>query len=334
MLAAVILLTPLGGLAAAAGVLSFAAGIFAYRRVRAVRDALGLAAPRHGPDVVTFAALAATFVLVGVAAAQPALSHDTAQRVRKDAAALFVLDTSRSMAASVGPTELTRLARAKSAAMALRAAIPDVESGVSTLTDRVLPNLLPVADTASFDATVERAVGIEQPPPRSTGLRATTYGVLGAIPAAGFFAASAKHRAIVLLTDGESRPFDPGALGRALDGIGVVIVRFWDRHESVFEASGRPEVAYRPDPSAPAVLDALAAATGGRVFGEADLGRASRQLRMLFGRGPTTPTLARAHRETSLAPYAALGALAPLAFLLWRPSIRRAPRQPGVREPS
>lgn len=325
MLGAVILLTPLGGLAAAAALLPLAVGAIAYRRVRAVRDALGLPAPRHGTDVVAPAALAAMFVFVGVAAAQPALSHDTVQRVRTDAAALFVLDTSRSMAASIGPTGRTRLARAKSAAIALRATIPDVESGVATLTDRVLPNLLPVADTASFDATVERAVGIEQPPPRFTSARATTYGALGAIPRAGFFPASAKHRAIVLLTDGESQPFDPGALGRALDGIHVVIVRFWDRHESVYGASGRPESAYRPDPSAPAMLEALATATGGRVFGEADLGSASTQLRTLFGRGPTTRTLARARQETSLAPYATLVALVPLAFLLWRPRIRRAP---------
>jgi hypothetical protein len=324
MLGAVILLTPLGGLAAAVGLLPFAAGAIAYRRVGAVRDGLGLATPRRGRDVLALTALAATFLLVGVAAAQPALSHDTVQRVRKDAAALFVLDTSRSMAASPGPTGRTRLARAKSAATTLRAAIPDVESGVATLTDRVLPNLLPVADTASFDATVERAVGIEQPPPRSTGVRATTYDALGAIPAAGFFARSAKHRAIVLLTDGESQAFNPGALGRALGGTRVVIVRFWDRRESVFEASGRPEGAYRPDPSAPTMLDALAAATGGRVFGESDLGRASTQLRALFGRGPTTRTLARARRETSIAPYAALGALVPLAFLFWPPKIRRA----------
>lgn len=330
MLAAVILLTPLGGLAAAVALLPFAAGAIAYRRVRAVRDALGLAAPRRGRDVVALTALAATFVLVGVAAAQPALSHDTVQRARTDAAALFILDTSRSMAASRGPTGRTRLARAKSAATALRAAIPDVESGVATLTDRVLPNLLPVADAASFDATVERAVGIEQPPPRSTGVRATTYDALAAVPTAGFFARSAKHRAIVLLTDGESRPFDPGALGRTLNGTGVVIVRFWDRHEAVFRAAGRPESAYRPDPSAAVMLDALAAATGGHVFGEADLGRASTQLRSLFGRGPTTRTLARARRETSLAPYAALGALVPLTFLFWRPKIRRAPAGPVV----
>jgi hypothetical protein len=322
-LGAVILLTPLGALTVAVVLVPFAAAAIAGRRARTVRDALGLAAPRRGTDVGGLAALAATFVLVGVAAAQPALSHDTVQRVRKDAAALFVLDTSRSMAASVGAAGRTRLARAKSAATALRAAIPGVESGVATLTDRVLPNLLPVADTASFDATVERAVGIEQPPPRSTGVRATTYGALGPIPAAGFFPGSAKHRAIVLLTDGESQPFDPGALGRALDGIHVVIVRFWDRHESVFEASGRPEVAYRPDPSAPGVLDTLAAATGGRVFGEADLGRASAQLRAVFGHGPTAPTVARARRETVLAPYAALAALVPLAFLFWQRRGRR-----------
>jgi hypothetical protein len=332
ILGGVVLLTPLGSLAAAVGLLPLVAGAIAYRRVRAVRNALGLAAPRRGGDVVALAALATTFVLVGVAAAQPALSHDTVRRVRTDAAALFVLDTSRSMAAAAGPASRTRLARAKSTAMALRASIPEVEAGVATLTDRVLPNLLPVAGTASFDATVERAVGIEQPPPRATGVRATTYGALGAIPAAGYFAASAKHRAIVLLTDGESQPFDAGALGRALHGTGLVIVRFWDRHESVFDASGRPEGAYRPDPSADTVLDALAVATGGRVFGEADLRQASTRLRAVLGRGPTSRTLTRGRGETPLAPYAALGALLPLAVLFWRPKIRREPAD--VSEPS
>ena len=42
----------------------------------------------------------------------------------------------------------------------------DVPAGVGTLTDRALPNLLPIADAAAFDATVERAIGIERPPPQ------------------------------------------------------------------------------------------------------------------------------------------------------------------------
>jgi hypothetical protein len=318
MLAGLTLLTPFGAVAAAAVLLPLAALAVGARRAGAVRVALRLEAPRGGGDVAALVALVATFLLLGLAATQPALSHDTVQRVRKDAQALFVLDTSRSMAASAGPASRTRLARAKAAATALRAAIPGVESGIVTLTDRVLPDLLPVADISSFDATVQRAVGIEQPPPRSVSVRATSYDALGAIRAGGFFASSAKHRAIVLLTDGESRPFDPGALGRTLQGTDVVIVRFWHPGESIFVAYGRRERAYRPDPSAPAVLDTLAVATGGRVFGEGDLGEAATRLGALFGSGPTTRALASARRETPLAPYAALAALLPLAMLLWR----------------
>lgn len=320
MVGALTLLTPLGALAAAAVVLPLAALFAAARRAGAVRAALHLRAPHHGTDLIALAALVGVFVLIGLAATQPALSHDTLQRVRKDAQALFVLDTSRSMSAASSPSGKTRLARARSAAATLRAAVPDVESGIATLTDRVLPNLLPVADRASFDATLQRSVGIEEPPPRSVSVRATTYTALGEIPESGFFESTAKRRAIVVLTDGESSPFDPGALGRSLAGTGVVVVGFWSPGESVFGPSGRPEVAYRPDPAAPATLDALAAATGGSAFGESDLGAAAARLRGLLGNGPTEPVVGRTRSETPLAPFVALVALAPLALFVRRRS--------------
>ena len=60
------------------------------------------------------------------------------------------------MAAALTPRAPTRLDRAVSAAAALRASIPNVEAGIATLTDRVLPDLLPVADRPSFDATLAR----------------------------------------------------------------------------------------------------------------------------------------------------------------------------------
>jgi hypothetical protein len=318
MLASLTLLTPAGALAAATLLVPVAAIALAARRVRVVRAALGLRAPRHGTDLVAFGALAAAFVLVGLAAAQPALSHDAARRVRKDAQVLFVLDTSRSMAAAPGPSARTRLERAEAAATALRAAVPDVESGVATLTDRVLPDLLPVADSASFDAVLGRAVGIERPPPRNTAVRATSFAALAAVPAAGFFAASASHRAIVLLTDGESRPYDPGEVGRALGRTGLVLVRVGGPHEAVYGPGGQPETAYRPDPSAPAILDALAAATNGRVFSEGDLAGAAHRLRELVGNGPTAQARTRSRREKPRAPYALLVALVPLGFFVRR----------------
>ena len=324
MLASLTLLTPLGALAIAAVVLPLAAIAEAARRLRATRTALGLRTPRPGGDLVALAALVGTFVLLALAATQPALSHDTVTRVRKDAQALFVLDTSRSMAASSSKNGPTRLARAKAAAIALRASIPDVEAGVATLTDRVLPNLLPVADRPSFDATVRRSVGIEEPPPRSTTLRATSFSALGAIPSSGFFASSAKKRAIVVLTDGESNGFDPSALGRSLAGTGVVVVHVGNSGESVFGRSGRPETGYRPDPNASTALDSLAAATGGdRAFGEDELGAAGKQLTSLLGTGPTVAAVARTRRETPLGPFVALLALLPLVlFVAARSSAR------------
>jgi hypothetical protein len=318
MLAALTLLTPLGAVVTVAVVLPLVAVLEAARRVSTVRAALHLHAPRHGTDLSALAALIGVFVLIGLAATQPALSHDTVQRVRKDTQALFVLDTSRSMSAAAGPSAKTRLGRAKAAAASLRAAIPDVESGIATFTDRVLPDLLPVADLPSFDATLQRSVGIEEPPPSSVSVRATTFTALEAIPQSGFFATTAKRRAIVLLTDGESSPFDPGAIGRALARTDLVVVRFWSANESIFGPSGRPETAYRPDPSAPAALDALAAATGGRAYGEGDLGAAAAKLRGLLGTGPTAAVVGRTQRETALAPFVALASLAPLALFVRR----------------
>jgi hypothetical protein len=315
-------LTPFGAIVGAAVLLPLAALAIASRRIRTVRAALRLHAPHGGTDLVALAALVCTFALLALAATQPALSHDTAERVRTDAQTLFVLDTSRSMAAAPSRSTPTRLARAKAVAMKLRASIPDVEAGIATLTDRVLPDLLPVADRQSFDATLQRAVGIEEPPPQSRSVRATTYSALAGIPENGYFDTSAKRRTIVLLTDGESTPFDPSALGRSLAGVGVVVVRLWNADESVYGANGRPETAYRPDPAAPAALDSLAQATGGsRAFDEHDVGAAAGRLRTLLGSGPTMPVVARTRRETSLAPFIALLALLPLSLLLARRSL-------------
>ena len=64
------------------------------------------------------------FALLAVAASQPALAHDSRQRVRTDAQALFVIDTSRSMAAATTPAAPTRLARAERLAATCAARSP------------------------------------------------------------------------------------------------------------------------------------------------------------------------------------------------------------------
>ncbi len=288
------------------------------RRAAAVRAALRLRPPRHGTDLRVAGALAALFAVLAVAAAQPALAHEARQRVRTDAQVLFVLDTSRSMAAASAPSAPTRLVRAEHLAAAMRASIPGVEAGIATLTDRVLPDLLPVADEASFDATLSRVVGIERPPPRFVTARATTFDALVGIPGSGFFEQRAQHRVVVLLTDGESRPFDTSALGHAFANVGLVVIGVRRSGELVFGRGGQPEPGYRTDPSAPTALGDAAAATGGRPFRETELAAASFQLRRLLGNGPTASTVGSSHRETPLAPFVALVALVPLALLARR----------------
>ncbi len=314
-------LTPAGALVLLAVLLPLLALAAGGRRVRAVRTTLGLRRPPAGSDVVRLAALAAVFAVLALAATQPALSHETTQRVRRDAQVLYVLDTSRSMAASPGRDSANRLARAVAVAEALRTGLPEIESGIATLTDRVLPDLLPSADVPSFVATLRRAVGIERPPPRSTAVRATTYDALSEIPGAGFFARSAKRRVVVLLTDGESAPFDAASVASSLRGVGLVVIRVAHPGESI---AGEP--AYRPDPAAAATLDELASAVGGRALGEADTGAARAAIRGRLGTGPTARVTARARAETALGPFVALVALLPLALLVRRQTHRREVR--------
>jgi len=70
---------------------------------KSVRSALSVDEPRFSRSV-TVVAIVAVAGLVGLAAAQPVLAQAEVHRVRSDAEALFVIDTSRSMLASVDPT--------------------------------------------------------------------------------------------------------------------------------------------------------------------------------------------------------------------------------------
>jgi len=311
-------LTPLGALAALAAVLPLAAWAAGRRHAVSVGRALGLPAPGPRQAVRAWTA-AGAIVVLGLAAAQPALTHNPRARVRTDAAALFVFDTSRSMAASTTPRGPTRLDRAVAAAQRLRAAIADVPSGVATLTDRVLPDLMPVADAASFDAVAGRGVAIESPPPAGTAVRATTYSALGDIASGGYFPPKTTTRLVVLLTDGESNPVDTTEVARALSparGYRFIAVRFWRRDETVYKPTGKPETAYRPDPLGRVVLGDVASALGGRAFDERSLAAAASYLRRTAGSGPTTATPSATPTRTPLAPYLALLALLCLFFAL------------------
>ena len=315
--ASLVFLTPAAALVALAAGLPLLAAWRGALRARRTRAALRLRPPERRSDALHSVGLALAVALLGLAVAQPALSDEVTQRVRTDAQALFVVDVSRSMAAAQrgGPT---RLERAKAAARELRSSIPEVEAGVATLTDRVLPDLLPVADRASFDATLARSVQIGEPPPQETAVRATSYAALAEVPAANYFAREAKTRVLVLLTDGESRPIDESQLARALaapPGISLVAIRFWSGDETIRDADGTIDPAYRPDPSGALALANLASAARGDAVDEGDIVEARASVRQALGTGPTRPVQIREPRELPLGPYVALVALALLCAL-------------------
>ncbi len=319
-------LTPLAALVVLAALLPAVAMLLGQRRVAAVRSALGLTAPPRRARAVRLAAGTAGIALLGLAAAQPALTTGSRTDVRKDVEVLFVVDTSRSMAASAKPTSPTRLDRAVEAAISLRASIPTVASGIATFTDRVLPDLLPVPDADAFDAVARRSVQIESPPPTSSSARATTYSALADVPAGNYFTQAIKHRIVVLLTDGESNPVSVGGLAEQFGPSGqyrLLAVHVWGAREAVYDSDGSPERAYQPDPTSRALLADFATTLGGRSFEAKDLGGAERYLHQLVGNGPTVPSSARRRTTTALAPYvAALALLLVVAAVLpghWSP---------------
>jgi hypothetical protein len=281
-------LSPPGALVALAAIAPLALLAISSKRARHIRRAIGLPLQPRGQFVPPVSALLAAAALLGLAAAQPVLERTTAQRVRSEAEAFVVVDVSRSMLARRDLGSRSRLERAKAAGAELRASLPGVRVGVASLTNRVLPHLFPSVDEAAFQATLARAVGIERPPPTSSfATNATSLESLSLVASQRFFSPAAKHRLLMVLTDGESLPFAAAVVGRRFrrpPGIKTVFVQVWGAGERVF-TRGVPEARYRPDPSARSMLDALAEATGGSVFTERELEAAARESRDAVGRG-------------------------------------------------
>lgn len=304
-------LTPVAGAVAAGALLPLAGAALGARRVAAVRRVLRL--PPAPPDRLSAGLAAAAVALLALAATQPALSRTASARVRTDAAVWVVLDVSRSMDASRAPDAPTRLDRARDAAIRIRGGLGGVPVGLAVMTDRVVPLLFPTGDQAVFAATVRQAVRSEVPPPLELAPTATTFDSLAALGTQGWFTGAQRRRAVVVLTDAESQPFDPTAVGAGLGDASLVLVRFWSAAERVYDGS-RPEAAYRPDPASAALAQQLAAATGGRV---ASAGAAAGAVRRSIGSGPTAPAPGE-RRRTPLAPWLALASALPLAALLRR----------------
>ena len=196
MASALVFLTPVGAVLAIGVLLPLTALYFIHRRAQRVRGSLELSRPSARHLFVAVGAVIAAGAFLGVAAAQPVLQRTSTLRTRTDAEVFVVVDISRSMLARHDAGSPARIARAKVFASLLRASIPEVPVGIASLTDRTLPHLFPGVDKDVFNATLDRSVGIERPPPRSSLVTtATKLDALATIRGQRYFTPKSRKRA-------------------------------------------------------------------------------------------------------------------------------------------
>ena len=307
--------------AAAVGAVALAAVgmlVASERRSRRLCAVLGLEPRPAGTLGLEAGALLAVGLLLGVAAAQPVVSRVQAINGRTDVEAIAVLDISRSMLARPSKSAPTRIDRARSLAKELRFGLVEVPTGVASLIDRLLPHLFPSLSATAFTATVDRAVEIDRPPPERSATRATALAALGDLGRQNFFSSNTRVRVAIVLTDGESVPFNLGEL-RSLLLRGRVVTYFvhvWHEEDRVYGPRGDRET-YRPDPGSRAILERVARETGGGVFSERELPAALAAVRSRLGEGPLA-SRGRELRAVALAPFAVAAAVFPLALVLLR----------------
>jgi hypothetical protein len=316
----VTLLTPLGALIALGVVVPLVALALLHRRGESVRRAIGLPEPRPRVLRAAVAAVVVAAALLGLAAAQPRLEWTSDKRVREDAEAIVVLDTSRSMLARTSPRSPIRYARATEAALRFRSAFADVPVGIASFTDRVLPHLFPSPDDDVFTATLTKSLGIDRPPPHGSFVStATRLAALETVVSRRFFTPTVRNRLIFVITDGESVPIAGAKIAAAFrrpPGVETIFLHVWNGDERVFNGN-QPEPQYSPDPRSRGILDAAADTLGGRVYAENQLDDAIAAARRELGDGPTVVEGEKRNR-IALAPYLAGAIFLPLALLLWR----------------
>jgi hypothetical protein len=226
------------------------------------------------------------------------------------------------MSASSGPRRPDRIAHALAAARRMHFALREIPSGIATMTDRVVPNIFPTGSEQVFTAALADTVGIERPPPKGLNETATTFASLDTFAGTNFFSEDVTHRLVILFTDGETAPYFGGDLREALrpaPHTRFVIVRFGRTSDRIF-VGGKPDRAYRPDPSAAHSTSALASTLGGRAYTEGNVDGAIKAARVFLGAGPLVG-LGEGLHVVALARWLVLASLLPLAFLLWRRNI-------------
>jgi hypothetical protein len=305
---------------ALAAVVPLAAFVLMERRTSRLRRLFSLKAPRRRELVAVAVALAVIPALVAVAAAQPVIVRREAVTQRADAQVFFVLDTSLSMSAQSGPDSPTRLDRAERDVETLLPQLGDIPVGLATMTDRVLPNIMPTTNDALLLRTIRESIGINKPPPsRPYPVRATSlqYALLP-IPLSNLFPIGVRHPILVVFTDGESDPLSAGygALVAKQLTIPPLFVHISAPDERVY-VRGRVDSRYHPDPESSGVLEQFASETNGQVFNENDLGGLLHTIRTEAGPVRARTTILGFER-VPLGPWVLLGGILPLGFLFWR----------------
>ncbi len=244
--------TPLGLLFALASLVPVVAFLLSTRRARRVRTALGLDRYGGAHPAWTTATIVAVVLLLAVALAQPVVRMRTTQHVREDAEAFYVFDVSRSMLAADSASDPMRMERAQEFGLRMRRRLTELPSGVASLTDRVLPHLFPTADEEVFTAAVEQSVGVDRPASRAMDQVTTLFAAFDSMPGDTFFTPGARERVVVVLTDGESAPYDTAMLRQALAGGPTDEVRRRrDRQRArarLVPRQADPELPARPEP--------------------------------------------------------------------------------------
>lgn len=289
-------------------------------RARRLRRLFSLSAPGRRDLALVVVALVVLPALLAVAAAQPVVVHRQNLTERIDAQVFLVLDTSLSMSARSSPHAPTRLELAEREARAVIPQLGDIPVGIATMTDRVLPNVMPTTNTALALQTLDQSVGIDEPPPsqRYAG-RATQFQALFPITADHLFAPEVKHPILVILTDGEATPLPRGALGYDIANqlsIPPLFVQVWGPTDRIY-VNGRIDRAYRPDPQSGKALRQFAADTHGHVFAYGDTGSLLSAIHSEAGAKPAR-TLVLGYARVALGQWFLLAGVLPLGFLFWR----------------
>lgn len=312
-------LSPLGALFVLAALVPLGALVWVERRSERLRAILGLDDSGLQTKLPIVASLVAIPLLLSVALAQPVVRYTGEHRVRTDAEAYYVFDVSRSMTAAASPESPRRFDRAVDVAKRLHQRLADIPSGVATLTDRVVPSLFPTGNDEVFTATVEDALAVGQPPPRGYDDVGTLFAAVDTFASGTFFSPSAEHRVAIVLTDGESRPFDVPLLKETLAAgppVSFVVLRFGSDRDRVW-AGGTPVRDYRPERTAEQRTADLVGATNGTEVSSGNIDGVVRAVRDAVGRGPQVEG-GQLLRVIGLGTWFALASLVPLGYLLWR----------------